>query len=281
MEDLYEEWKTLGWQKPEGLETEKHETHSEEWVKARQRGLGGSDWTHILEAEYGCQRNLFYSKSGTVPDYESQGAHFLARGRREEPVARAIYCENTKRRVDEALPTFTRQIVAENGKNLPCRINVDGVVYLPGTFGEVEDKSFRGDSGISRNEGLRKGPGILEIKNVGQRSFEKYRREGLPAGYIAQPQYAAGILGFSWVSYAIRNSDAKETDEEVNKFFWFDADFDSKLFNSLINHGTRFWTRFLEMGEAPPRKESSSCNRCDYRRRCRGLSKSGVDWGSF
>ena len=71
------------------------DAHPPEWHAARRRGIGGSDWQHVLSVEpYGCRRRAWYSKRGTEQDVPERPSGAMRRGTMIEPALRRLYEED-------------------------------------------------------------------------------------------------------------------------------------------------------------------------------------------
>jgi Phage-related protein, predicted endonuclease len=245
---------------PQNVITITHEPDSKEWELERRNGIGGSDLEHFTDSPWACLRKLFYSKTRDS-DFGDAKNYRLTRGKRQEPVARAFYVERTGRRVISGLSTFATNFKsAKDYGETRARVNVDGITERDGELG------------------------ALEIKTLGKDSFQKYKRHGIPAHYLLQPQWAAGILGLGFTSLALFSP-------EQDELIWFDIPYDEEAFKRADSLAGSFWGTYLHRhpgadpgspSPVPERLEDNgACFYCDYRKTCRGITKSGIDKSLF
>lgn len=243
---------------PAGVGSVFIESGSAEWKKSRRLGIGGSDFSNLIENDYSCQRKLFYEKTGADPDFDDSDNFRLRRGRRQEPVAIAYYEQETGRKVYTGLPTYfaTPEFKSLYGAEFNTdilRANVDGLC-------------FDGEKLI-----------VVEVKTLGEKSYARIRKHGLPEHYIAQATWGAGLLGASSWSFVIFSP-------ELDGLTYFDVVFDRILFGHLGSIADGFWSTYLHADSRliPSRRtEDRVCNLCCYRKTCRAITKSGIDKMEF
>lgn len=200
--------------------------------------IGGSDAHHLLNLEpYGCQRMLWYEKSGIPADDEFEITGAIRRGVRLEDVAVDYYTEKTGRQV------LRRPEALRHPAHAFLGVHIDReIVPWP------EDP----------------GPGVLEVKTVGEQMYWKVRREGLPERHITQLQWAMLVRGYQWGEFVVYWADQDE-------LLHFPMMRDRKLIDSLFAAGIDFWPRIASKS-APERlrDDSEQCSNCRWAERCQG-----------
>jgi putative phage-type endonuclease len=199
--------------------------------------IGGSDAHHLLNIEpYGCARQLWYDKSGIKADEEFDVTGAIRRGNRLEDVAVDYYCEQTGRQV-------LRMEAQRHPQHPFIGVHVDReIVAWP------EDP----------------GPGVLEVKTVGEQMYWHVRKEGLPERYILQLQWAMLVRGYQWGEFVVYWPDQDE-------LLHFPAKRNRKLIDALFAAGVEFWPRIAK--KDPPerlRDDSEQCGNCRWAERCQG-----------
>jgi predicted phage-related endonuclease len=207
--------------------------------------LGGSDWESLLgeilpkdERAYGCPRRLFYTKTDFPPDYPEDVTGPMRRGNRLEDVAVAMYEEATGRR------TMRRE-----------RFRATDV---PDWWGGHIDRAIVAADG--------EGPGILEVKTVGERVWWGLVHGGIPQRWLAQVHHYLGLSGYAWGALFV---------------YWADGDLhalvevkrDEPLLKIMRDVGTDFWQR-VARNEPPDRLEPKDrrCQGCPFRHSCQGVA---------
>lgn len=210
----------------------------DEFLKERSTMVGGSDAHHLLNiAPYGCQRQLWYDKSGIQADEEFDITGPIRRGNRLEDVAVDYYCESTGRN------TVKRERAIRHPEHPFIGVHVDREI-VPWD----EDP----------------GPGVLEVKTVGEQMYWKVRREGLPDRYVLQIQWAMLCRGYQWGEFVVYWPDG---DELVH----FPVKPEAKIIAALKAAALEFWPRIAS--KTPPdrlRDDSEQCTECRWAMRCQG-----------
>ena len=204
----------------------------------RRQGIGGSDIHHLLNIEpYGCQRYLWYDKTGLEPDYPILAEGAIKRGNKMEDLIIQEYREITENKVRKVYKTLTHKEIKW------ARVHLDGEVV-----------------------GHPKGPGNLECKSTGRQMFRKIEEDGIPDGWILQLQYSMLVTGRTWSAIAILWA-------EQWKFATFTVDRDDDIILSIIRSGNNFW-RSVDNGPSPDRLDPKDkrCSRCPYRTSCQGAA---------
>jgi hypothetical protein len=236
----------------------------EQWLAERRKGIGGSDWRHVLSIEpYGCRRRLWYDKSGIEPDYPEQETGAMKRGKKLERLVVEEFVEVHNRAVwypddsvDAAADFFEHfgQAAKIGGRPLPVwwRGTPDGAI-LP-----LPDE---------------KQPGVLEVKTKGPWPFAAVKKDGAPAEEVAQVMHYLGTAG--WAAGTIAYF------EPVNwSLFPIAVDRDEAVLDQMVTEGNEFWHREVEEGIAPDQLDprSKQCKGCPWLPTCQGdLSWEGTD----
>lgn len=217
------------------------------WIAERRTYIGASDIPHICNVgEYSCARLLAYRKLGEKADFEIEETPAMRRGNRLESVAADYYKEKTGRDILKV------KRVKHHEKPHLC-VHMDRVVVDP-----------------------IKGYGYLEIKTVNREVWHKIKKEGNKDEYIIQLQSGMAISGLTWGSFAIYWADG-------DGLIWFDADFDEKLGETLINRSDAFWLQNVHTKILPDQLPigSKACGGCEFRWTCRGLNNQSAGSGDL
>lgn len=92
------------------------------------------------------------------------------------------------------------------------------------------------------------GPGILEIKLLGQWTFKQTKDQGIDPSYYAQVQHYLFVTGLKWASFAAYNTEQKE-------LYWFDIERDEEFIARMVDACVIFWNEYVLTGICPPPKE--------------------------
>lgn len=198
--------------------------------------IGGSDLHHLLnEKPYGCERSLWYEKRGQVPDYPLTETGAMKRGiRLEDLVAKEV----------EAL------------KGWKVRRRAGLRAGAEGEFAAHIDRHIVAFD--------KRGPGVLEIKTMGEWMFRKVKVEGLPTRMVMQIQWYIGWQDWQWGAFAIHWPDGWDTQI-------FEVTRDQAIIDGLRRLADAFWVK-VERGAAPDKLApgDSRCQRCAFRTHCQG-----------
>jgi predicted phage-related endonuclease len=148
-------------------------------------------------------------QTGSIPRRYSSRGHLL------EPIIAEMYTEKTGRVVRNC-----RSKKHETWSYL--RATPDRRISEPGDGDEQAGQ----------------GPGILEIKALGQETFERYQREGISIDYWSQLQHYLGIYGYSWGAFAVLNVEPWD-------LWTFDVDYDPEYTAELWEGAVHFWTAHI------------------------------------
>jgi putative phage-type endonuclease len=214
---------------------------NERFLEERASGVGGSDIHHVLTLEpYGCARRLWYEKTGHPPDYHPEEKPIFHRGIQLEPVIldmlRAKYPE----------PEYK---ITRNQKMLRAKqaryyiLHPDGML-IPKQSGESK--------------------AVIETKTAGERAWRRMKKEGIPAAYIVQAQWACLVSRLDRCCFAVLWADGWQ-------FESFMIDRNIAMLQDIAARVDKFWLQ-VQTRQAPPALEpgDARCQRCVYRTTCQG-----------
>ncbi len=189
----------------------------EEWRQARQSGMGGSDAAKVAGiSPYGTPLSVYEEKiSELLPDKPNWRMMW---GNIGESIAADLYVEETGRKV----------------RRQPLRRNTEYDFLIA----NVDRQILTGTAGVET-------PGTLEIKCPGIGAFGKMKAHGLPDYAVLQLQHYLGVLGYSWGSFAVFNS-------EYGPPIHFDMEADQELIGQLFEREVKFWTEHVVPRIPPP-----------------------------
>lgn len=197
--------------------------------------IGGSDIASVLNLEpWGCARKLWYQKTGAPEDQP-----FIETGAIE---------------IGKAMEAYVAGKVSEQtGWKLRNRAAVKGAEHE----GAHIDRHI-----VSFDD---RGPGVLEIKIVGEHTFRKWRNDGISIGYLLQLQWYQYLTGWQWGAIGAWNRE--HTGASAVKLWEFAYDADLALQVSV--KVDEFWTA-VERRVAPPPLEDrdSRCESCQWQATC-------------
>lgn len=150
------------------------------WLRRNRKSLGGTAMAALLGvSQWSNPQRVFDELLELVPDKRSAA---MERGNELEPIIARLYARKTGRRV----------------RNLPLSWH-PRIPYL----------HARPDRAIVAPQGdfVRTGPGILEIKSMGQDNYRKTREDGIDQGYYVQLQTYIDVRGYTWGAFAAHNAE--------------------------------------------------------------------------
>lgn len=218
------------------------------------KGFGGSDAAGYMGVGYGCRRRLYYKKTqtpvdytediaGSFRDYEAKQLHTGA-GTTLEAAIRMEYAKRTGRIV--TVPEAG--IFSDEHPHL--------LVHLDGAI----EEDFNSD-----------GPGVLEIKSLGEWSWDSFCQNGLYIGYQYQLQHALLTTGCKWGSFAIHRRLGNE--ETVAASEWeirhWDVKADPAIQAKLLSESSFLW-EMIQTKTEPLKlvKGDKRCKKCPWRDTC-------------
>lgn len=186
---------------------------TEEWLKMRTIGIGGSDASIIAGCNpYRSIFELWQEKRGEIPvkEEESEVTHF---GKILEDVVRKEFIQRT------GLMVRKKNSILRS-KEYPFMIaDVDGIISeLDGTYSIFEAKT------------------AIEFKNTNWKNGE------VPENYQLQLQHYMAVTGFQKAYIAVLVGG--------NKFYWTEVYRDEQLIKMLISMESHFW-HCVKTGEEP------------------------------
>lgn len=199
--------------------------------------IGGSDLSDLFSLQpYGCERKLWYEKTGVEADYPFHGNVHTKRGHFFEPIAAQMYEAETLRPV-MAIP---------EGADVPRHPKYPFIGGHPDRYLPSEN-------------------GILEIKVPGERAFRTIKREGLPESYILQLQHYLLLSGADMGSFAVLWADGVDLK-------YFDVTPDQGLQDHIIEGCAKFWETLEKHPDDVSRLDPGDrrCQTCPWRTRCQG-----------
>lgn len=194
----------------------------DEWLGARQTGLGGSDAAVVLGVSpYKTLHELWLEKTGQGPP-QSEPTPAMIRGTYLEPVAADLYVERTGRKV----------------RKQPMRRHPE----YEWMIGNVDRQILAGTADV-------RSPGVLEVKCPGLRVMANVKAHGLPDYMVLQLMWYLAVTGYSWGSFALFNA------EQWN-LLYFDLERDDTLIAAMIERAREFWEGYVVPRIEPPAEPS-------------------------
>ena len=191
-------------------------SESEEWLKQRLGGIGGSDAAVVMGiSPFKSRLQLWNEKVSKKIDLESGEALILQIGHALEPIVANKYAKITGRKLEIR----------------PQKVHPE----YPFILGNI-DREIVGDE---------RGPGILEIKTKG--AWINWHGEDIPPHYMAQVQHYLGVYGYEWAGFAV-------LDLGTRKVNHIDIERDDKQIAEIISEEKKFWD--LVEKKIPPEVDS-------------------------
>lgn len=184
---------------------------SKEWHERRKAHIGGSDAANILGLGYGSALEVYLNKTtDTDPIEQNENMEW---GTRLENAIRQKYADETGYNVNRANEYF------EHPKHEWMGCEVDAVI-----------------------EGDPRGPGVLECKNVGMFTRDKWDGR-VPEMYLIQLHHNITVTGFRWGVIAVLIGGQKYQAYEYER--------DDELSALLIEKESAFWHDHVLAGIPP------------------------------
>lgn len=199
---------------------------TEEWLEGRSHGIGGSEAGIILRLNpWKSRLQLWNEKVNKTRQLDPGTQMSLKLGNFLEPLIADEYSKMTGRKLEM--------------REQRVHPKYDFIL------GNVDREIIGGENGLP------KGPGILEIKTKG--AFTNWHGEDIPPYYMAQLQQYLEIYGHTWGSFAV-------LDLGTLKISCVDVERDDKLISTIIEEEKKFWK--LVEDKIPPSVDSSeSCSK--------------------
>ena len=186
------------------------------WLKARKRGIGGSDAAAVVGMDpYRTALDVYNEKTGEQPERAPSPA--MLRGRYLEDVAVELFCELTGRKV----------------RRQPQRAHPS----YPFIIGNIDRQILADGDG--------RGTGLLEIKCPGVRTFLRMQREGIPAHYVVQALHYLAVYDYKYMTFALFSG-------ELWRLLHFDVARDDEFIATLVAREVDFWRERVEQRVPPP-----------------------------
>ena len=185
-----------------------------QWLKERQKGLGGSD----IAAAVGMSRwktplDLFLEKTGVVQPAPMNDP--MIAGLRLEPVVAKWYADSTGRKI-------LNDFKIRKHKKYP---------FLIADFDRII---------VSTPE---RPTGILEAKTTSLKGFQDWAQGKVPIEYNIQLQHYMFISGHKWGSYAVLGGGVK--------FITMDVYYDPEFIIPIEQQAIKFWTENVKKNIPP------------------------------
>lgn len=220
-------------------------THTDEWYKFRQNGIGGSEMSTILGLNpYDTSIRLFHEKIGSEPQKLDDNESMFWGRTHEDNIARAwSYYDGTKDGYIEN--AVNNKIVRKCRKVNGYVVNPD----YPWLFSSV-DRLMNKDGGFNMITGQPlEDEGVLEIKTAGHWAYTKWE-DGIPPMYIIQVHVYMIIFELNYAEIAMLVEGNKLKVESIER--------DEKLADQIINLSKQFWyDRVVPAKEAFQAKEEA------------------------
>ena len=180
----------------------------EEWLRERQKGIGGSDAGAVLGVNpYRTPLDVFEDKTAEEPIIIPENPAMKAGKKLEEVVAK-WYEEATGHKIQ---------------KDNKIRKNKD----YPFLIADIDRLIIADDS---------RPTGVLEIKTT--RHFKAWEQDGPPDSYYAQMQHYLMITSLEWGSFAV-------LEMGVN-FYHLDVTRDEEYINKMMEVEIDFWQNYVQ-----------------------------------
>ena len=199
--------------------------------------IGGSDVADIFSIPpYGCARRLWYVKTGVEPDYPKDNFH-LRRGKILEPVAAMFYAQETGHKIRK--------------RNL--RLIDEQYPFMAALL----------DREVVKDE---RGPGVLEVKCPGMRTYLDVKRKGIQDAYILQIQHYLRVRKAEWGAFCAFSA-------ELAEVFHFEVMRDEELIQKVVEGELAFW-ELVQRHTAPDKldKKDKRCLQCTHGTTCQGIT---------
>lgn len=195
----------------------------QEWLAARQTGIGASEIASVLGmTTWSSPLKLYAEKVGAVPRDELDAVEAVRWGKRLEPVIAQVFAETTGRRI------WPSQVLLRSKAHPWALATLDYWV----------------------SEGDNNNTWPLEIKNVTAYKAEDWEN-GVPEYYRAQVHQQMLVTGAQRATSAALLGG--------NRLIWCDVERDEQLIRKITYHGELFWERVKR--RTPPEVDGSEATR--------------------
>lgn len=193
------------------------------WLDHAQLTIGGSQVGTIMGLnEYATPRSVWARLLSIAPEDDSV-TPYIRRGRAMESTVASEY-ERVTGRVLARCSTLVGR--------------ASRALHLQPWMRFSPDRLIRAPSTDVVGGGRRQGRGILEIKVLGRRTFDRTINEGIDLSYYAQLQWY--LFGFrrNWGAFAVFNADQW-------RLHAFDVERDEPFIGEMVARVTSFWDNFV------------------------------------
>lgn len=190
----------------------------EEWLKARQSGVGGSDAGTILGVnKWKSKTQLFFEKTNPTLKQEIDNEFIYWGNVLEDVVAKEF-----ERRTGKKVRKYNKML--RHPEHDFMLANLDRVV--------VGEKA------------------LLECKTTSQYNIDQWKDDEVPANYLCQVQHYLAVTGFDKAYIAVLCGG--------NQFIWKEIPRDNELIEIIINAEKEFWYDHVLMDDIPEMDGSDS-----------------------
>lgn len=190
------------------------------FIAERKKIIGGSDIAAVInEHPFKTKVDLYFDKIGEGTEIPDNAA--MKAGRKLEPIVADYYAEETGRKVRN-----------EFNMRLHKKYNFLGA--------NIDRLILANDDG--------RGTGILECKTTNS-FYKRLWADEVPLAYYLQLQWYIGIFGYNWGALALL-VDGRE-------FVYYEYNFDSELFETLVKEAVSFWENHV-VKRIPPEAKTAS-----------------------
>lgn len=200
----------------------------EEWLKARQTGIGGTDIGAIIGvSKFATAVDVWQRKLGTAPDKETTEAMYWG------TVLEDVVAHEYQRR--NGVKVQRVKDMLRHPEHNWMLANIDRGIVCPEISGTVRWKNGR----LTTRK-------LLEVKTANAFAASEWGEEGsdeLPLTYNAQSQWYMGVTGAEECAFAVLIGGSDYREYLVKR--------DDELIEHLIEQGRRFWFDHVLTGVAP------------------------------
>lgn len=193
-----------------------------QWLRARQKGIGGSDVAAILGINPWKTRFQVWQEKVAQDPIEIPDNDPMRFGRKLEPIIADEYCEKSGRKVQR------ENQIRKHSK-------------MPFLLANIDRKILADPHAVVDNP-IKKETGVLEVKTVGFFAIKQWEAQ-VPIQYFCQLQHYLFVMGFHWGAFAILSGG--------NQYYSFDVYRNDEYLKHQNAELEEFWRKnVLEM--VPP-----------------------------
>jgi len=208
-----------------GIDIDVKDFSHDQWLEQRRKGVGGSDVATIMGSGYATELELYNDKMGIAPPWG--GNEKTKWGNRLENNIAEHWAEESGREI-------VKETVMRVNPDYPiCQVNIDRQI-LP-----VDDK----------------GPGNLQIKNVGEMTHSKWE-DDLPLYMFFQFQWELAATGWRFGEFGILVGG--------NNFLRVPLKRDEALIQEMLKKANNWWQKHIVAKVPPPLSGKELSKKTDY-----------------